>query len=135
MLHGCIDDEGARRMAEGEEEDMDRSGILCTFFLEAGVCAFSFLRKSKTIVFCMVQKSRKGKKQKGCGGEEKQIAGLAPTPGPGLADRIGAVFFCTRMGGAGAFCVLYHGKGNKKRQDYWGCRRGGEGGLGDADRN
>jgi len=43
MLHGCIDDEGARRMAEVEEEDMDmRSGILCTFLLGLGVCAFLF---------------------------------------------------------------------------------------------
>jgi hypothetical protein len=45
MLHGCIDDEGARRMAEvEEEEDMDRRrGILCTFFFWGlGVCAFLF---------------------------------------------------------------------------------------------
>jgi len=135
MLHGCIDDEGARRMAEGGEEDMDRRrGILCTFFLEAGRLRFLFSAQKQNNRFLHGTKSRE-RNRNGWRGEEKQIAGLAPTPGSRSRGSNRGCVFLYKNGRGEAFCVLYHGKGNKKRQDYWGCRGRGEGALGDADRN
>jgi hypothetical protein len=118
MLHGCIDDEGARRMADGEEEDMDRRrGILCTFFSGGWASALSlFCAKAKQSFSAWYKKAGRERNRKGVGeGKKNRLLGSRLPRGPGLADRIGAVFFCTRMGEAGPFCVLYHGKGNKKR--------------------
>jgi hypothetical protein len=72
----------------------------------------------------MVQKA--GKETERVWGKKNRLLGSRLPRGPGLADRIGAVFFCTRMGGARPFCVLYHGKGNKKRQDYWDAEADGK---------
>ena len=100
-------------MAEVEEEDMDRrSGILCTFFLGAGRLRFSlFCAKSKIIVFCMVQKSRKGKKQKGMGGRKTDCWARAYPGSRSHGFESGQCFFVQELvGRAGAFCVLYHGR-------------------------
>jgi hypothetical protein len=107
MLHGCIDDEGTRRMAEGEEDMDKRSGILCTF--SGGWCLrFSFLRKSKIIVSAWYKKQEGKETERGEG--RKTDCWARAYPGP--VSRVDREVFCTRMGG---LFVCYTMGRHKKR--------------------
>ena len=90
----------------------------CVLFFWGWASALSsFLRKKQNNRFLhWYKKAGRERNRKGWG-EEKQIAGLAPTPGPGLADlNRGSVFLYKNWWGGRGLFVCYTMGGNRKRQ-------------------
>jgi hypothetical protein len=108
MLHGCIDDEGARRMAEGEEEDMDRRrGILCTFFLEAGRLRFLFSAQKQNNRFLHGTKKQEGKETERVWRGRKTDCWARAYPGvPVSRIESGQCFFVQEWARRGLLCVI-----------------------------